>query len=143
MALRPTPRLPTAPPPRLTQGQVATIASDTIDSTTIPASGGGTGHTTYTNGQLLVGNTTSGALDVSTLHSNTGVTVTNSAGNVTLGFQMPSYVVANLPVTPVTGLLAMATDCTQTAITGLGLAPTGGGNHTVPVYSVASGWIML
>ena len=56
---------------------------------------------------------------------------------------MPSSVVASLPASPPDGLLYLATDCTLTAITGLGLAPTGGGTNKVPVYSASGGWLML
>jgi hypothetical protein len=45
---------------------------------------GGTGQTTYTNGQLLIGNTTGGTLAKNTLTNGTGVTITNAAGSVTV-----------------------------------------------------------
>lgn len=76
----------------------------------------------------------------------TGSNTVDGAGNVafalTLG-ALPTYVVASLPAAPPDGQLAMATDCTLTAITGLGLAPTGGGSNKVPVYGAGGGWLML
>lgn len=66
-----------------------------------------------------------------------------AASSVAIIPQMPSSIVADLPATPADGLLYLATDCTLTAITGLGLAPTGGGMNKVPVYSANGGWLML
>ncbi len=68
-------------------------------------------------------------------------------GNVTFGQppKVPSYTVATLPSAATSGLgsLAMVTDSTLTAITGLGLAPTGGGGNKVMVYSDGTSWLML
>ena len=45
---------------------------------------GGTGQTTYTNGQLLIGNTTGNTLTKSTLTAGTGISITNSTGSITI-----------------------------------------------------------
>jgi hypothetical protein len=45
---------------------------------------GGTGQTTYTDGQLLIGNSTGNTLTKATLTQGTGVTITNSAGGITI-----------------------------------------------------------
>lgn len=45
---------------------------------------GGTGQTSYTNGQLLIGNTTGNTLTKATLTAGNGVGVTNSTGSITL-----------------------------------------------------------
>jgi len=45
---------------------------------------GGTGQTSYTNGQLLIGNTTGNTLAKATLTAGTGITVTNGAGTITI-----------------------------------------------------------
>lgn len=62
-----------------------TAPSTQPDIGTIPASGGGTGYTSYTNGQILIGNTSTGALDRTTLTAGVNMTVTNGAGSITLG----------------------------------------------------------
>lgn len=68
----------------------AMIANTTIDLTskvtgTLPVGNGGTGQTTYTNGQLLIGNTTGNTLTKSTLTGTTNqITVTNGTGSITL-----------------------------------------------------------
>jgi hypothetical protein len=51
---------------------------------TLPVANGGTGATTYTNGQLLIGNTTDNTLTKATLTAGTGITVTNSTGSITI-----------------------------------------------------------
>lgn len=50
---------------------------------TVPTSKGGTGQTTYSNGQLLIGNA-SGGLTKSTLTAGSGVTITNGDGSITI-----------------------------------------------------------
>ncbi len=45
---------------------------------------GGTGQTTYTDGQLLIGNTTGNTLTKSTLTAGSGITITNGAGSITI-----------------------------------------------------------
>ena len=47
-------------------------------------SNGGTGQSTYTNGQLLIGNTTGNTLGKSTLTAGTGIAITNGPGSVTI-----------------------------------------------------------
>jgi hypothetical protein len=51
---------------------------------TLNVTHGGTGQTTYTDGQLLIGNTTGNTLTKATLTEGTGITVTNSTGAITL-----------------------------------------------------------
>lgn len=51
---------------------------------TLPVASGGTGQTSYTNGQLLIGNTTGNTLTKATLTAGTGVTITNSTGSITI-----------------------------------------------------------
>jgi hypothetical protein len=54
-------------------------------SGTLPTANGGTGQTTYTNGQLLIGNTTGNTLAKATLTGTADqITVTNGAGSITL-----------------------------------------------------------
>jgi hypothetical protein len=53
-------------------------------STTLAVSSGGTGQTTYTDGQLLIGNTTGNTLTKATLTAGTGVTITNGSGAITI-----------------------------------------------------------
>jgi hypothetical protein len=60
----------------------------------LPVANGGTGQTSYTDGQLLIGNTTGNTLAKATLTQGTGITVTNGSGTITI---------ANGGVTSITG----------------------------------------
>jgi hypothetical protein len=51
---------------------------------TLPVANGGTGQTSYTDGQLLIGNSTGNTLTKATLTAGTNVTITNSAGAITI-----------------------------------------------------------
>lgn len=51
---------------------------------TLAVANGGTGQTTYTNGQLLIGNSTGNTLTKATLTAGTGITITNGAGSITI-----------------------------------------------------------
>ena len=51
---------------------------------TLGVANGGTGQTTYTDGQLLIGNSTGNTLTKATLTAGSGVTITNSAGGITI-----------------------------------------------------------
>ena len=55
---------------------------DTI--TTLAVNKGGTGQTSYTNGQLLIGNTTSNTLTKATLTEGTNITITEGTGTITI-----------------------------------------------------------
>lgn len=50
----------------------------------LPTLAGGTGDTNYSNGQLLIGNTTSGSLTKATLTAGTGISITNAPGAITI-----------------------------------------------------------
>jgi len=51
---------------------------------TLGVANGGTGQTSYTNGQLLIGNTTGGTLSKGTLTAGNGISITNGAGSITV-----------------------------------------------------------
>lgn len=60
-------------------------ASDNLTSTgTVGVDQGGTGQTTYTNGELLIGNTTGNTLTKSTLTAGSGIFITNGTGSITI-----------------------------------------------------------
>ena len=51
---------------------------------TLGVADGGTSHTSYTNGQLLIGSTTSGGLSKATLTAGSNVSITNGDGSITI-----------------------------------------------------------
>lgn len=53
-------------------------------SGTLPVANGGTGQTSYTDGQLLIGNSTGNTLTKATLTAGANITITNSAGAITI-----------------------------------------------------------
>ena len=50
----------------------------------IGVANGGTGQTTYTDGQLLIGNSTGNTLTKATLTAGTGISITNGSGAITV-----------------------------------------------------------
>jgi hypothetical protein len=63
---------------------VGTIGAGTWQGTTIGVAYGGTGQTSYTDGQLLIGNTTGNTLTKATLTAGTNVSITNGNGSITI-----------------------------------------------------------
>ena len=61
----------------------ATNASN-LSSGTVAVARGGTGQTSYTDGQLLIGNTATGGLSKATLTAGSNVTITNGNGTITI-----------------------------------------------------------
>jgi len=53
-------------------------------SSTLEVTSGGTGQTSYTDGQLLIGNTTGNTLDKATLTAGSGISITNGHGTITI-----------------------------------------------------------
>ena len=63
---------------------LGTIATGTWEGTTVAVDQGGTGQTSYTNGQLLIGNTTGNTLTKATLTEGANITITEGAGTITI-----------------------------------------------------------
>lgn len=72
-------------------GDVTSTADGaTAYNNTVPVAKGGTGQTSYTDGQLLIGNTTGSTLAKATLTQGTGITITNGAGSITIANASPN-----------------------------------------------------
>jgi len=66
------------------------IAVNTSDITgTLAVTNGGTGQTSYTDGQLLIGNSTGNTLTKASLTAGSGVTITPGAGSIQIAFTGP------------------------------------------------------
>lgn len=63
---------------------VGTIGTGTWQGTTVSVDHGGTGQTSYTDGQLLIGNTTGNTLSKATLTAGSNITITNGHGSITI-----------------------------------------------------------
>jgi hypothetical protein len=96
-----------------------TTVSLTSDVTgTLPVANGGTGQTSYTDGQLLIGNSTGSTLTKATLTAGSGVTITNGSGSINIS--------------------ATGSGGTVTSVTGASPVASSGGN--TPSISLASGY---
>ena len=87
---------------------------------TLAVAYGGTGQTTYTDGQLLIGNTTGNTLAKSTLTAGTGISISNGSGSITIANTLPSLggTVTSVSVVTANGLAGtVATATTTPAIT--------------------------
>jgi len=98
----------------LISGGIATAPSwGKIDLTThvsgiLPVPNGGTGQSSYTDGQLLIGNTTGNTLTKSTLTAGSGVSITNGAGAITIATS--GTPVTSAPTTKTANFTVGATD---------------------------------
>jgi len=79
--------------PRSEIGTIAPQNSDNVEITggkisglvpPLPVDSGGTGQSVFTNGQLLIGNTTGNTLSKATLTAGANITITNGAGSITI-----------------------------------------------------------
>jgi hypothetical protein len=104
----------------LTTGAAVTVAQ------------GGTGQTTYTDGQLLIGNSTGNTLTKATLTAGSGISITNGAGSITISSSAGSGTVTSVSFTG--GIVSVANPTTTPALT---VAGTSGG---IPYFSSASTW---
>lgn len=69
---------------------VGTIGTGTWQGTTVGVGYGGTGQTTYSDGQLLIGNS-SGGLSKATLTAGSNVTITNGNGTISIASTDTTY----------------------------------------------------
>lgn len=67
-------------------GVVQTIATKANAAITFPltVTNGGTGQSSYTDGQLLIGNSSGNTLTKATITAGTGISVTNGNGSITI-----------------------------------------------------------
>jgi hypothetical protein len=73
---------------------VGTITSGTWSGTTVAVNKGGTDQTSYTDGQLLIGNTSGNTLTKATLTAGSNITITNGNGSIQIAASssaIPAY----------------------------------------------------
>ena len=118
---------------------------------TLAVANGGTGQTSYTNGQLLIGNTTGNTLTKATLTAGTGVTVTNSTGSITVTNSGVTSNVAGtgISVSGATGAVTVTNSGVTSIVAGTGISvsgatgavtvsASGGGFSAMTVYTSSS-----
>jgi hypothetical protein len=65
-------------------GTLSGVSLTTQVTGTLPVANGGTGQTSYTDGQLLIGNTATGSLSKATLTAGSGISITNGNGSISI-----------------------------------------------------------
>lgn len=65
-------------------GSSTTLNGTVTLANALAVTSGGTGQTTYTDGQLLIGNSTGNTLTKATLTAGSGISITNGAGSITI-----------------------------------------------------------
>jgi hypothetical protein len=105
---------------------------------TLSVSRGGTGQDSYTDGQLLIGNTTGNTLTKSTLTAGSGISITNGNGAITIATTGGNGTVTSVGQTFTGGLISVSgSPVTSTGTLALTVAGTSGG---IPYFSSASSW---
>lgn len=105
---------------------------------TLAVANGGTGQITYTDGQLLIGNSTGNTLTKTTLTAGTGVTITNGSGAITIAATGSGGTVTSVAQSFTGGIVSVAgSPITGAGTLALTVAGTSGG---VPYFSSASTW---
>jgi hypothetical protein len=94
---------------------------------------GGTGQSTYTDGQLLIGNTTGNTLAKATITARSGITVTNGSGAITIAASGGGSIQTELFTAP--GTWTKPASATQVLVT----VVAGGGGGTNPAGYPGSG----
>ena len=123
---------------------------DTAVTGTLSVANGGTGQTSFTNGQLLIGNSTGNTLTKASLTAGSGVTITPGAGSIEIAFTGPgagsvTSVAATVPSifsisgSPITssGTLAITYSGTPLPIANGGTGATTLAGANIPVTNAA------
>jgi len=95
-----------------------------VGTSTLAVANGGTGQSSYVNGELLIGNTTGNTLTKSTLTAGTGISIANGSGSITISRSGSSDLTS-----AVTGILPIANGGTNssTALTNNKVMVSSGG----------------
>ena len=107
----------------------------------VPVNRGGTGQTSYTDGQLLIGNSIGNTLDKNTLTPGTGIGVTNGHGTIAIANTGVTSVAAGsgISTSAATGAVTVANTGVLSAIAGTGISVSSAtGNVTIANTGVTS-----
>jgi len=121
--------------PTLNQNTTGTAAGL---STTLAVSSGGTGQTSYTDGQLLIGNTTGNTLAKATLTAGTGISITNGSGTISIAATGASGTVTSVAQSFTGGIISVGgSPITSSGTLALTVAGTSGG---IPYFTSGTAW---
>jgi len=105
---------------------------------TLAVANGGTGQTTYTNGQLLIGNTTGNTLSKATLTAGSGISITNGNGTITVATSGGGGTVTSVAQSFTGGIISVSgSPITTSGTLALTVAGTSGG---IPYFSGTTTW---
>jgi hypothetical protein len=93
--------------------------------TALPVASGGTGQTTYTDGQLLIGNSTGNTLTKATLTAGSGIAITNGAGSISIASTGGGGSVTSVSVVSANGFAGTVATATSTPAITLTTSITG------------------
>ena len=115
---------------------------------TLGTSSGGTGQTTYTDGQLLIGNSTGNTLTKASLTAGTGISITPGSGSITIASTITSGVTITDDTSTATALYPSFTSATSGSVSGLSVTSTklkfvpSTGTFTAPNVEASNGMIV-
>jgi hypothetical protein len=112
-------------------GANSDITSLTGLTTALSVAQGGSGQTTYTDGQLLIGNTTGNTLTKATLTAGTGISVTNGSGAITIASTAAGGF-SNMTVATTPGSFTTPASTTKIKVTVVGAGGSGGSGGSTP-----------
>jgi hypothetical protein len=128
--------------PTLNQNTTGTASNVTG---TVAVANGGTGQTSYINGQLLIGNTTGNTLTKATLSAGTGIAITNGTGSISIASTITGTVTSVAATVPaflsVTGSPITTSGTLAISLSGTALPVANGGTGTTT--STGSGSVVL
>ena len=100
------------------------IGLTTHVSGTLPVANGGTGQSTYTDGQLLIGNSTGNTLTKASLTAGTGISITPGSGSISIASTVTSGLTITNDTTTATALYPTFTSATSGSISGASVTST-------------------
>jgi hypothetical protein len=107
---------------------------------TLAVANGGTGQTSYVDGELLIGNTTGNTLTKATLIAGTNISITNGSGSITISSTAGTGTVTSVSVVSANGFAGTVANATTTPAITLSTSVNGiiKGNGTALSAAVAA-----
>jgi len=107
-----------------TTGLSISSAGVTTLSSALPVASGGTGQTSYTDGQLLIGNSTGNTLTKASLTAGTGISITPGSGSISIASTVTAGLTITNDTTTSSALYPTFTSATSGSITGASVTST-------------------